>query len=293
MKNYKKAWYILPTKLIEIGIQNSKKDDDFDRHLSFLLLDVGVENALKAFLEEGVEKIGFSELIKKVNTILIERKTQGLDLNEVMKFHKIRNKLYHEGNGITPTKEHVKEYGILAENLLKVLLDIEINNTENDDKYDEVLQINLNALRFNSAIIVEHLYPNLATRKILGQIRYIDKTIGLPNGIDVPLSAANEWQEQRIEEFNKLTGLRFTEDNAPLLNDFFIYPENFHVWLALKEVSDDWEKDWGKYININTSRKSFSEEQYKISLRLSDLFSNWIKENIDGVEPEDSLIIFE
>ena len=68
-KKFEKPWQAMPARVIELGIKHAGKESDFDHQVGFLLLDIGVEAALKIFLmtrkDEDLEFIRFPELVKK------------------------------------------------------------------------------------------------------------------------------------------------------------------------------------------------------------------------------------
>jgi hypothetical protein len=53
-------------------------------------------------------------------------KLDGIDIGEVEWYHRLRNQLYHQGNGLTVEKEKVQVYSELARLLFRNLFDVEI-----------------------------------------------------------------------------------------------------------------------------------------------------------------------
>lgn len=47
-------------------------------------------------------------------------KLTGIELGDIEWFHRLRNQLYHDGNGITVEKEKVETYAAISKILLKI-----------------------------------------------------------------------------------------------------------------------------------------------------------------------------
>lgn len=65
-------------------------------------------------------------------------KLNGIDLGDIEWFHRLRNQLYHDGNGITVEKEKVKTYAEIAKILFQNLFSIEV-----EESGDEFINHNL------------------------------------------------------------------------------------------------------------------------------------------------------
>jgi hypothetical protein len=135
-------WQKGPTELIAHAIEHLHRGTEFDQRVAFLLLDVGMETLMKTFLlipdyetktelshgkrKEAAEGnfhqlvLGGAEaakhLIPDINPANIEY------------FHNIRNRIYHEGDGIKPTVENSQAYAELAVKLLNVLLEVDLSD---------------------------------------------------------------------------------------------------------------------------------------------------------------------
>lgn len=133
-------WQYTPTELIECALGYMDKPSDLDQRLAFLLLDVGVETLFKTYLTLPDEVIkaslpypkrreaaggGFHSLAHGVKAAAGEKITNN-DISHVEYFHTIRNRLYHEGDGVTVSARKVNEYAALATRLLKALLDVDL-----------------------------------------------------------------------------------------------------------------------------------------------------------------------
>jgi len=146
--NQTKPWQITPTELIKKAIEFLELDTELDRQTAFLLMDVGIETLFKIFLllPESVTKTEVGYRKRKDATegnfhILIETmkeagedQLEGLNLDRVEYFHGIRNKLYHQGDGVIPTKSNSEEYAALAVLLLDRLLNVDLQPLLNKEK---------------------------------------------------------------------------------------------------------------------------------------------------------------
>ena len=134
-------WQHGPTELISYALEHMHGDTDFDRRLAFLLLDVGVETLFKTYLTLPEEVTGtampfgkrkdaaegnFHELVRGIS-VAAGARLAGYNLAHVQFYHDLRNKLYHQGNGVTVPTNQVKSYAELATNLLGVLLDVDLS----------------------------------------------------------------------------------------------------------------------------------------------------------------------
>jgi hypothetical protein len=132
-------WAAGPGELLQHGIDLLERDTEARRRIAMILIDNAVELILKTYLT----------LPKRVTSLSLSRKQQeeycqnfpslldgieqqapekliGLNLGEFEWFHRLRNELYHQGNGLTVEKRIVEVYAELAEILFKSLFDCEL-----------------------------------------------------------------------------------------------------------------------------------------------------------------------
>ena len=110
------------------------------RQIAFLLLDVGVETTFKTFLllPETITKVeishgkrraategNFYDLVKAIKQASKARLGE-IDLEDVLYYHSIRNKLYHQGDGVIPSSTVAEKYAEIAVELLDVLLSVDL-----------------------------------------------------------------------------------------------------------------------------------------------------------------------
>jgi hypothetical protein len=136
-----KPWISGPVEILQHAVRLMNTNDDADRRLAFLNIDNAVELIIKTYLSlpkriTGVNlsrkkydeiSISFPRLVKTLENQASE-KIRDINFDEIEWYHRVRNKLYHDGNGVTVEKDIVESYATLAESLLEKLFDIEFEH---------------------------------------------------------------------------------------------------------------------------------------------------------------------
>jgi hypothetical protein len=285
MKESLKPWQVMPARIIKMALEHGNKGTDFDHQISFLLLDIGVEITLKTYLinkNQNVDHLNFKELIIKSREESAKDKKE-IPLDDVNYFHTLRNKLYHQGDGVKPTGENLERYSSLTQKLIKVLLDINIedinkfelkNRSINDFKeLGNWLSEKLKYFHDSCAIVTEQVRPDCTTRLFAMKWEFIQHEYGKEEDLNdyfddediVELSEAEkgriiiERQNERVTRFNELLGAKF---NIRFL-DFLAQDINhLYTYLALREaeISEDFVSDINKYREIVDSANSLLEK---------------------------------
>ena len=314
-------WQSGPTELIAHAIEHYRRDTESDNRIAFLLFDVGVETLFKTFLTlpDGViqfqtkrnERLqaaegNFHELLRAVKDSSL-KKASKFNFAHIEHFHDLRNTLYHQGNRVTTVPmDQLEEYAGLAIELLKEYLDIEIDE---DNKQDLVqpnhflilarIRKNIASLESNAPLMVEHLYPQIAARKIEAHLRHIRTDTG-PDNMALQPSVRAKLVQQRIDAFNKITGWDFTEDDHELIENIIDNPEQLHIWLAFEEISNgNSGKAWIRYkATVNFLELELKDDGIgKMDVKTYDSMEkwtgekaksvyDWIKTHIPDVEPK-------
>src|SRR6266850_3065877 len=139
----KQPWASGPGEILSHGLRLLSQDNDTNRRLAMLSIDNAVELMLKTYLglpqrETGLsisrrEYDEISESFPRLLDAIHKHKAKDLeqiDLSEVEWYHRLRNQLYHEGNGLTVEKEKVVHYSDLAKLLFEALFDIPLTTPE-------------------------------------------------------------------------------------------------------------------------------------------------------------------
>ncbi len=288
-------WQRTPAKLISYGVEHSKKKGDFDRQIGFLLLDVGVETLFKVFLglPESVTKTkqSFGKRKKAINgsffelteAIKADKRTTGENIDRVRYFHGIRNKIYHQGDGVSVIEENLYEYAELASKLLLQLLDVDLADlreqnprlpssafgirlakdlAELDDhpeklleelkEYDPYLEAHdalsnlkpaFDELRIDAIIAATIINPQRVRRSFTRQISEI--LTNYPDDEELHFEDQYENKTKRVEAFSELLGKEFHRDFA-----WFVQLASMDItYLYLAMVYSRSEKDWGDEID--------------------------------------------
>jgi len=184
-------WAAGPKEILEHGISLLRKDSDKNRRLSLLSVDNAVELTIKTYL--GLPKringisvprkdfAEFSESFPKLLDALEQYaadKIAGIDLGEIEWFHRLRNQLYHQGNGLTVDRDKVDIYSELAKLLFESLFEEELTFSPED-------QHQLLGEFLASWVTFERMIAELGKQNS-------DKLVTLGDRIRPPLMAMNE-----------------------------------------------------------------------------------------------------
>ena len=133
-KSEQLPWASGPGEILKHGLSLLKKDSDTNRRLAMISIDNAVELMIKTYLGLPSRITGlkiprnayqdFSESFPKLLDALekyASDKINGIDLGEIEWYHRLRNELYHQGNGLTVERDKIEVYSELA-NLLFVNL---------------------------------------------------------------------------------------------------------------------------------------------------------------------------
>jgi hypothetical protein len=129
-KDYRSPWASGPGEILRHGLDLLKSDNDTNRRLAMISIDNAVELMVKTYLGlprriTGLEitrreyddfSQSFPKLLDALETYGADR-INGIDLGEIEWYHRLRNELYHQGNGLTVERDKVEVYAELA-NLL-------------------------------------------------------------------------------------------------------------------------------------------------------------------------------
>lgn len=132
-----KPWMAGPRELLAHASAHISEGNAFDFRIALISIDNAVELAIKTYLglpkrirgSEGPprkrldDSSSFPGLLDLLEEFALE-KLSGLDLGDIEVYHRLRNTLYHDGNGITVDPEYVDSYLQIAKVLLNNLLGI-------------------------------------------------------------------------------------------------------------------------------------------------------------------------
>jgi RNA polymerase sigma factor (sigma-70 family) len=128
-------WASGPAEVLQHGFELLERDTDAARRLAMITIDNAVELTIGTFLGlpkriTGIrisrkEREGLKGRFPDMLDALEEHASEslgGVDLGYVEWYHRLRNQLYHEGNGLTIEREKVHAYAEIARSLWTSLL---------------------------------------------------------------------------------------------------------------------------------------------------------------------------
>src|SRR6267378_1363675 len=136
-----KPWTSGPRELLEHAVGHLSQSTAFDCRIAMSSIDNAVELAIKTYLQlpkrvRGTDGPGRKQFEEKSRSFpdlldLLEEfggnRLDGVSLGDIEGYHRLRNALYHDGNGVTVDAVHVDSYLQIARVLLKNLLDIAVD----------------------------------------------------------------------------------------------------------------------------------------------------------------------
>jgi hypothetical protein len=145
MKKASSPWASGPGEILNHAFRLLKKDGDTNRRLAMISVDNALELMVKTFLglpkritkleitRKELDECGesFPRLIDALEKHAKDR-IQGIDLGEIEWYHRLRNQLYHQGNGLTVERDKVEVYAELAKIMFASLFGFDLVEPEED-----------------------------------------------------------------------------------------------------------------------------------------------------------------
>jgi hypothetical protein len=138
-KETESPWASGPGEILRHGLDLLRRDSDTNRRLAMISIDNSVELMIKTYLGlpkrlSGLEisRREYAEVSESFPALLdaLEKyaaeKLDGVDLGTIEWYHRLRNELYHQGNGLTVERDKIEIYAALANQLFKNLYGYEL-----------------------------------------------------------------------------------------------------------------------------------------------------------------------
>ena len=133
-------WASGPAEILRHGLKLLRDDSDTNRRLAMISIDNSVELLMQTYIQLPKRLSGldltrkqrdtycenFSSLLDGIEATVGDR-ISGLNLGEIEWFHRLRNELYHQGNGLTIERLKVEAYAEIAKRLFSSLFGDELN----------------------------------------------------------------------------------------------------------------------------------------------------------------------
>jgi len=175
VKLISRPWQSGPVELISYGIEHMGRDTEFDLRVGFLLLDVGVETLFKTFLQIPNDvtgtKMNYGDRVKRSSgnfhdlRLAVQsagaHRLKGVRVEDVEFYHGIRNRLYHQGNGVTVERQNAESYAGLAIQLLKRLLGVDLGSVVLTGEEKEEFEVTVDQMRSRLRELVRSVETNV------------------------------------------------------------------------------------------------------------------------------------
>jgi hypothetical protein len=144
--NQQKPWASGPGEILKHGLTLLKDDSDTNRRLAMIMIDNAVELMMKTYLglphritglrisrnEQTQFMENFPELLDAMERHAGD-KLKGINLGDIEWYHRLRNQLYHQGNGLTVERNKVEVYSELANVIFTNLFGFRLVEPESDE----------------------------------------------------------------------------------------------------------------------------------------------------------------
>jgi hypothetical protein len=147
-------WASGPREILEHGLSLLEHDSDTNRRLAMLSIDNAVELTIKTYLGLPRRVTGINmgrnefDSIKESFTKLLDaldqyagEKIAGINLRDIEWYHRLRNELYHQGNGLTVERQKVEIYAGVAQILFQNLFGKDLLPRKDREKDDDLPQL--------------------------------------------------------------------------------------------------------------------------------------------------------
>ena len=291
---YERPWQVLPAKIIKLALEHAQREDDFDHQVAYLLLDIGVEAALKAYLinrGQNVEKIVFPELLKRVKDELPKTNPDLVgQIDDIAYFHGIRNKLYHQGDGVKPTEDNLERYSQLAKKVVEEVIEVKLETeekrflvvVERDHQEFEYLvghiERHFKYFQESCAIVAEKARPAYGTREFAMKLKFILEN--WPDRVDDEPEDRLENRKQRLEKFNELVEKKQT--NHAFVDYVLEDVSHLFVLITLQEISENSKDDWNEYVELDERRHRLLSD-WKYGIQFERLTPEQVKEEFEKI----------
>lgn len=317
-------WQVTTTNLISLADEIYEPNDDFKRQVGYLLIDIGVEMLFKVFLTlpevdssisftkrkelaKGTiqkdeipgqklttlefDKLSFHKLASAVKEVAGSRITDA-NLTQAKYYHDIRNKIYHSGDGIVPTKDNFEKYLHLAKYFLNTLLGADWDKHEANMKYQGVsewdyvgyllrvgnLQHEFDRLRRNIVGAVALYYPRYITKKFKDELKLIrSEFVDILDALQYGSPLYDDITTNLEAKFNNLTGTSI--DDVDMILDACEDVTYFQLMVLLSQLGENVSIELKKYIQCRdySHGHKFEKPVTQDVINKFDEHSSWIE----------------
>ncbi len=177
-----RPWASGPRELLHHALEHIEQGSSFDNRIAFISIDNAVELIVKTYLglPKRIRKTdgpprkrlqeashSFPDLLDLIEEYGAE-KLEGIDLGDIEWYHRLRNTLYHEGNGVTVDPEKVDSYFQIARILFRNLFEEELDTDVKLEPRSVVGDIVLGSsqLEHNVRILYQEHFPTEDAKQV-------------------------------------------------------------------------------------------------------------------------------
>jgi hypothetical protein len=134
-----KTWASGAIELLRHADSHIHLETAFDRRIAFISVDNSVETSIRTFLSLPQSKSGIKAPRKEIEAVEnsfpgmlnllwqhADARLTGIDESDIEHYHRIRNKLYHDGTGLSVDVEYLLAYRQIAVLLLKSFFGVDL-----------------------------------------------------------------------------------------------------------------------------------------------------------------------
>jgi len=239
-----KPWTNGPRELIKHAISHlHQKSNDFDLRIAFISIDNSVEVMIKTYLglpkrirgnsvpsrRELESAFGFPDILDLLEKYTPEH-LNGIELAEIEWYHRIRNSLYHEGNGITVEKKHVETYLGLSKILFENLFEEKFQEKRKEKN------ISPNEVYLEKWLELERRLRTLALNNGLRKVQYIPPAVLISK-----LNEMELFEEGLYKQIQETMTLRNSLAHGLNLGGLAVPQEMIKIQNIIKKLPD-WRK---------------------------------------------------
>lgn len=157
-----RTWASGATELLRHADSHIDLDSAFDKRIAFISIDNSVETSVRTFLSLPEGKSGikvprkYFEAVQNSFPGLVDllfahagQHLTGIDPYDLEHYHRIRNRLYHEGTGLSVDDQHLLAYRSIAELLLRNLFSVAYSKSTEQLPRLDILILNWNRIEQN------------------------------------------------------------------------------------------------------------------------------------------------
>ena len=195
MSRDQKPWVSGPREILRHALDLLSQNTDAGRRIAMILIDNAVELTIRTYFSLPKRVTGITLSRKEVAEVsqsfpamldALEEHTpadlEGIDLGEVEWYHRLRNQLYHEGNGLTVDGERVRVYAELANVLFERLFGTELvpSSAPDTDRIGRFVHLWSIVERTILAVAEHESEPSRRPRSLHGALAVLETTGDLP-----------------------------------------------------------------------------------------------------------------